>query len=135
MRTVLKKAILAREPETVSLASAAPGYDQNAVATASVCRLDDETVSMLDELYKLSDLALILDDAVKVGNGHTRLERKFLGQCLVVNARVQAARIHAHDVLGIAFIEAEHAGFTQFFRDAEHYPPVNDLKRVSSSSR
>ena len=125
----------ARRAESVAAALAAPCDDHDTVTAAALRRLDHETVVRLDDALELAHLALIPDHAVEIGHGHPGFERQLLGFHLVVHARVEASRIEAHDELGVALVQPEHAAGAQFCRGADHEPPVSALKRPNSSRR
>jgi len=58
--------------------------------------------------------------AVQIRHGHSRRKRELLGDNLVVNSWVQAARIEAHDEISIAFVQAKNTDLTKFFGRGKH---------------
>ena len=98
------------EPKKLALVCAAPDHHQNAIATAALRRLDNEAVSIFDDLRKPPHLTLMRNNAVKIGNGHTRFKSQLLGERLVIDEWKQAAWIQSHDEIRIALVQSKHAG-------------------------
>ena len=108
---------------------------EDAVATAALGRLDHAAVALGHDLRESAHLALVCDDAVQVGNGHTGSSREFLGQGLVIDARIEAPRVETHDVIGIALVQAEQTCFAQLSSRARRHHLTSGPKRRSSVSR
>ena len=83
----------------------------------------------------MSNICLVADNAIQIGDRHTSCSRQLLGQYLVINARVQMSRVQRHNKIRIALIQPKHTGFFQTFRRRQHQFPASALKRVSSVNR
>ena len=121
--------------EGVALALAAPGDDHDSVTAAPLRGLDHEAVVVGDDFGEAPDVALVVDDAVEVGHGHSGFQRQLLREGLVVDTRVQPPGIQAHDEVGIAFVKAQYTGLAHFSGCCEHQLLVRALNRPSSRSR
>ena len=113
-------------PESAAFPVAAPRDDDDAVAAAAVRRLDDETFVLADDFRQPPYIALVANNAVKLRHRHAGLYSQCLGDQFVIDARVMLSRVEAHDVIGIAPVQAQHARCRQLFctKHVSRPPPV-----------
>jgi hypothetical protein len=103
------------QPVCAALSPGAPRYDQDAVTTAATRRLDDEALAVTHGFRQATDISLVTDDPVKLGNRHTGIDRQGFCYQLVIDTRVKPSRVEAHDEIDIALVHAQHARFRQLF--------------------
>ncbi len=103
---------------TVALALA-PGDDQDAVATGTMRRLDHEAAASRQGRVQFGDLVFLAHHRVQVGHRQAGGDRQLLGQQLVVDPRIEPARVVAQHVVGVALADAHQADAAQPPRDRE----------------
>jgi len=109
------------------LVAAAPGDDEDAVAARAVRRLDHELLAMGDLLVQLGDLVLLAHHGVQLGHRQAGRERQVLGDELVVDARIELARVVHQYEIGVALADAHQPLLAQAPGDAgqaEHGAPT-----------
>ncbi|MCY1447856.1 hypothetical protein D9M71_644950 [compost metagenome] len=119
----------------------AVGDDQDAVTAGALRRLDDEIAAPANDLVKLIDLFLGLDDAVHFRHMDAGRQCALLGDDLVVDDRVQAALVVLQHIVRVTSVDPHDAAGLQGFPrldQAKHQESAffrKALKRTSSVRR
>ena len=92
----------------------AAGDDDDAAAGRAGGRLDHEFAAVAEHLQKPPHVAVAADDGVRVGHGDAVRVADFLGDRLVVDARIEPAGIALLDERQVALIDAQHAAAFEF---------------------
>ena len=96
---------------------ACPALDNdNPLAAAAVGGLDDEVRVAVQQLRQPADAVVGLDDAVERRHGNAGRQCQLLGHHLVVDPRIQVARIAGRDIGAIAPVDADDTQFAKLPR-------------------
>src|SRR5690606_30635106 len=97
-----------------AIASFGPvAHQPDAVTAVPLGRLDDEVLVVLHQLGDLADVLFGINDAVQVGHVDLGGDGPFLGQDLVIDHRIQVPLVVLEHIVGVATVDAHHAGFAQ----------------------
>ena len=88
--------------------------DQDALAAATVRGFDDEVSMPVNHTLEVLGLAHCMNQSIEFGYGEAGRNGETLGLDLVIDPRIQGARVVRHDVTAIAVIDADHAGCFEF---------------------
>src|SRR5690606_26355872 len=102
-----------REAIAVTLACAAAGDHDDAVAAAAPRGLHDESVTVRDDVAEAAYFGLVGDDTVQFRYRHAGFDGELLRQYLVVDPGIEPPRVEPHDEIGVALVQSEHPRFTQ----------------------
>ena len=111
------------------IVAVAAGDDDDAATGGARGRLHDELAAVADQLGEAADVAVAADDGVRFGHGNAVLVADLLRDRLVVDARVQRARVALLDERQVALVDAEDAGLFQLVRPGEQRAALFGSKR------
>ena len=94
----------------------------------------EQRVAVLAARETDHDLFAILDHVV-AQDRLTGMVLELLGQCLVIDARIESPLVQAHDEIGVTLVQTEHTHIPKPPRCVQHQPPRSARKRCTSVRR